>query len=224
MKIKIVGINYFPELTGIAPYTTGMAEGLAACGHNVNVVTGLPHYPEWRIYDAYRSRRSYREIVNGVTIDRLRHYVPRNPSPRNRIRMEASFARAALVRKFDRPSVVIAVSPALLATAGVVAAARLRRIPVGVVVQDLYGKGVVETGAMGGKSADMAAQFEARVLRGASGVAVIHDRFATSLNAVGIDNSALTIIRNWTHLGVEDGPTTRDFTGIADDMGGVPTK
>jgi len=42
MKIKIVGINYFPELTGIAPYTTGMAEGLAACGHNVNVVTGLP--------------------------------------------------------------------------------------------------------------------------------------------------------------------------------------
>ena len=105
MKIKIVGINYFPELTGIAPYTTGMAEGLAACGHDVNVVTGLPHYPEWRIYDAYRSRRSYREIVNGVTIDRLRHYVPRNPTPRNRIRMEASFARAALARKFDRPSV-----------------------------------------------------------------------------------------------------------------------
>jgi len=35
VKIKIVGINHFPELTGIAPYTTGMAEGLAAYGHNV---------------------------------------------------------------------------------------------------------------------------------------------------------------------------------------------
>ena len=42
MKIKIVGINHFPELTGIAPYITRMAEGLAAYGHNVNVVTGLP--------------------------------------------------------------------------------------------------------------------------------------------------------------------------------------
>ena len=42
MKIKIVGINYLPELTGIAPYPTGMAEGLAAYGHNVNVVTE-PH-------------------------------------------------------------------------------------------------------------------------------------------------------------------------------------
>ena len=76
MKITIVGINYFPEVTGIAPYTTGMAEGLAAYGHEVNVVTGLPHYPEWRIYDGYRSQRSYREAINGVTVDRLRHYVP----------------------------------------------------------------------------------------------------------------------------------------------------
>ncbi len=210
MKIKIVGINYFPEVTGIAPYTTGMAEGLAACGHDVSVVTGLPHYPEWRIYDAYRSGRSYREIVNGVTVDRLRHYVPSNPSPHKRIRMEASFARAVLARRFERPSVIIAVTPALLATAGVVAAARLQGIPVGVVVQDLYGKGVVETGAMGGKSADMATQFEARVLRAASGVAVIHDRFLTVLNEAGVDRAALTVIRNWTHLDGLDVPTSDD--------------
>jgi colanic acid biosynthesis glycosyl transferase WcaI len=206
VKITIVGINYFPEVTGIAPYTTGMAEGLVAYGHEVNVVTGLPHYPEWRIYDGYRSQRSYRETINGVTVDRLRHYVPEKPSPRRRIRMEASFARAALAAGFDRPSVVIAISPALLSTAGVVAAARLKKVPVGVVVQDLYGKGVVETGAMGGKPAELAAQFEARVLRSASGVSVIHDRFQTVLNRVGVDNDAMTVIRNWTHLGAPDNP------------------
>jgi colanic acid biosynthesis glycosyl transferase WcaI len=210
VKIAIVGINYFPEVTGIAPYTTGMAEGLAACGHEVNVVTGLPHYPEWRVYDGYRSQRSYRETINGVTVDRLRHYVPEKPSPRNRIRMEASFARAALAAGFDRPSVVIAVSPALLSTAGVVAAARLKKVPVGVVVQDLYGKGVVETGAMGGKTADLAAQFEARVLRSASGVSVIHDRFQSVLNSVGVDNDAMTVIRNWTHLDDSDSPSAVD--------------
>jgi colanic acid biosynthesis glycosyl transferase WcaI len=210
VKITIVGINYFPEVTGIAPYTTGMAEGLAAHGHEVNVVTGLPHYPEWRVYEGYRSQRSYRETINGVTIDRLRHYVPEKPSPRNRIRMEASFAKAALAAGFDRPSLVIAVSPALLSTAGVVAAARLRKIPVGVVVQDLYGKGVVETGAMGGKTADLAALFEARVLRSASGVSVIHDRFRTVLNSVGVDNGAMTVIRNWTHLGGSDNPAADD--------------
>ncbi len=214
MKITIFGINYFPEVTGIAPYTTGMAEGLAACGHEVNVVTGLPHYPEWRVYDGYRSQRSYRETINGVTVDRLRHYVPEKPSPRNRIRMEASFARAALAAGFDRPSVVIAVSPALLSTAGVVAAARLKKVPVGVVVQDLYGKGVVETGAMGGKTADLAAQFEARVLRSASGVSVIHDRFRSVLNSVGVDNDAMTVIRNWTHLDGSDNASAVDSADV----------
>jgi colanic acid biosynthesis glycosyl transferase WcaI len=110
VKIKIVGINYFPEVTGIAPYTTGMAEGLAAYAHDVSLVTGLPHYPEWRIYAAYRSRRSYRETVNGVTIDRLRHYVPRNPGLRNRIRMEASspeqrWPQSSTGRRLSSPSV-----------------------------------------------------------------------------------------------------------------------
>jgi putative colanic acid biosynthesis glycosyltransferase WcaI len=211
VKIKIVGINYSPEVTGIAPYTTGMAEGLAAYGHEVSVVTGLPHYPQWRVYDGFRSERSYRETINGVTVDRLRHYVPEKPSPHNRIRMEASFTRAVLTTKFDRPSVVIAVSPALLSTAGIVASARLRKVPVGVVVQDLYGKGVVETGAMDGKSADLAAQFEARVLRAASGVSVIHDRFLTVLDNVGVDSGAMTVIRNWTHLGVSDGPAAESM-------------
>jgi putative colanic acid biosynthesis glycosyltransferase WcaI len=214
VKIQIFGINYFPELTGIAPYTTGMAEGLAACGHDVSVVTGLPHYPEWQIHDAYRHRPSYRESINGVAVERVRHYVPSNPSPRNRIRMEASFARAVLAKKIDRSSVVIAVSPALLSTAAVVGAARLRGVPVGVVVQDIYGKGVVETGAMGGTSASLAAQFEARVLRAASGVAVIHDRFVTNLNAVGVDKAAFTVIRNWTHVGVSDSPASFDPTAV----------
>ncbi|UMB70712.1 WcaI family glycosyltransferase [Mycobacterium paraterrae] len=222
MKITIVGINYFPEVTGIAPYTTGMAEGLAAQGHDVEVVTGLPHYPEWRIYDGYRSQRSYRETANGVTIHRLKHYVPEKPTPGGRIRMEASFARAVLTTGFGRPSVVIAVSPALLSTAGVVAAARLRGVPVGIVVQDLYGKGVVETGAMHGRSAKLAAQFEGRVLRAASGVSVIHDRFVPVLNEAGVDSGALTVIRNWTHIAASGSPTPADSMEVRRQYGWRP--
>lgn len=213
MKITIVGINYAPEVTGIAPYTTGMAEGLAAHGHDVHVLTGLPHYPEWRVYDDYRRGRTFHEVSGGVTIDRLRHYVPEKPSPGGRIRMEASFARAVLAAGIGKPSLVLAISPALLSTAAAVTAARLRGLPVGVVVQDLYGKGVVETGAMTGRSADLAARFEGRVLASASGVSVIHDRFLPVLTGIGVDPAALTVIRNWTHVGTS-GPVTA--TGPAD--------
>ena len=43
--VLVVGINYAPEPTGIAPYTTGLAEHLAQTAASVEVFTGLPHYP-----------------------------------------------------------------------------------------------------------------------------------------------------------------------------------
>lgn len=44
-RIPIVGINYAPEHSGIAPCATGAAEYLAAQGDDVQVLTGIPYYP-----------------------------------------------------------------------------------------------------------------------------------------------------------------------------------
>ncbi|MCG5431650.1 WcaI family glycosyltransferase [Mycobacterium sp. MYCO198283] len=200
MRITITGINYYPEVTGIAPYTTGLAQGLAERGHQVQVITGLPHYPEWRIADAYRSWRRRSEHINGVTVDRVRHHVPARLTPRGRVVLEASFAQAVLRSSWRRPDLVITVSPSLLASAAVIAEARLRRVPVGIIVQDLYSSGVVETGAMGGRTAGAAARFEAGVLRAATGVSVIHERFVDVITRLGLDRDKIAVNRNWTHI------------------------
>ena len=50
MKLLVLGLNYTPEPVGIAPFTTGLAEGMAARGHTVTVVAGQPYYPQWRPY------------------------------------------------------------------------------------------------------------------------------------------------------------------------------
>jgi colanic acid biosynthesis glycosyl transferase WcaI len=205
MKITVIGINYAPEVTGIAPYTTGLAEGLAREGHDVTVVTGLPHYPEWRITPGYESRQP--TVVNGVSIRRVKHHVPTVPSPRGRVRMEASFAQAAVRARWGRPDLVIAISPTLLSSAAVVARARMLRIPCGVVVQDLYSRGVVETGAMSGTPARLAARFEGGVLATATGVCVIHDRFVDIVEKLGVKRADVTVIRNWTHLSTDEGPS-----------------
>ncbi len=73
MRVLIVGINYSPELTGIGPYTAGLAEHLASRGDDVTVITGLPHYPDWRI--AGRTSRTH--DPGGVARRRSRH--PRRP-------------------------------------------------------------------------------------------------------------------------------------------------
>lgn len=204
MRITIVGLNYEPEFTGIAPYTTGLARGLVNRGHQVHVLTGLPHYPEWRVSADYakQGKAWYVEKQGGVDVVRFRHYVPRNPRTVGRLRMEASFGKAQASADWYRPDVVVAVSPALIPAAGVVARARATGVPVGVIVQDIYSRGVVETGAMSPKAGAILQRFETQMLNSATGSVVIHDRFADTLQSMGAVRDRITVIPNWTHVDV----------------------
>lgn len=199
MRITVIGINYAPEVTGIAPYTTGFAEGMARAGHDVFVLTAPPHYPEWRIAPGYKHARTP-EDINGVQVRRVRLGVPVKSGARGRLLLEAGFAQAVARAHWRRPDLIVTVSPTLLSAAAVIARARMMRVPCGVVVQDLYGKGVVETGALNGPLAKSAARFEGAVLNGATGVAVIHDRFVDTVAALGVDRSKIDVVRNWTHI------------------------
>ena len=40
--VLICGLDYWPDVTGIAPYTTGFAEYLAEQGDNVHLLAGMP--------------------------------------------------------------------------------------------------------------------------------------------------------------------------------------
>lgn len=119
LNILIQSLNHAPELTGIGKYTGEMAEWLAARGHAVDVVAGLPHYPEWTVSPAYRWCGFRREARNGVSVLRTPHWVPApaRVSALGRILMETSFSVAGLYwwaaifcrrRRYD---VVIAVCP-----------------------------------------------------------------------------------------------------------------
>ena len=76
MRISAVGINYAPDLIGVAKYNTELCEALAAAGHEVRIVTAPPYYPEWRAPDAFRGWRYRRETAKGVAITRTPIYVP----------------------------------------------------------------------------------------------------------------------------------------------------
>ena len=121
LNILIKSLNYAPELTGIGKYTGEMAAWLAARGHEVDVVAGLPHYPEWIVFPEYRRRGLRREMLNGARILRTPHLVPvpTRVSTLGRILMETSFSLAGLYwwigilcrrRRYD---LVIAVCPPL---------------------------------------------------------------------------------------------------------------
>lgn len=198
--VTFVGINYAPEPTGISVYTTGMAEALADAGRRVNVVTGVPHYPQWEVYAGHDRSRGRHEL-NGVTLTRRRHFVPRRPRLANRALMELQFGVHAVLTGWDRPDVVVSVSPALLATGVALLKARLAGARTCVWVQDIYSLGIGETGGGGRLAGSVLRRLERRILRSADRVVVIHDRFRRYLvEELRVPAERIEVVRNWAHV------------------------
>lgn len=98
MRILVIGINYFPERTSVAPFTTGLCEHLASHGDEVTVVTAFPYYPEWKVWDGYRGSLYRREVINGVEVRRVANFVPAKPSSLvQRLVYDLSFTLAAFL-------------------------------------------------------------------------------------------------------------------------------
>lgn len=202
MRIVLTGINYAPEQTGIAPYTTGMAAGLRRAGHYVRVITGVPHYPQWRNFTGFTGLRGD-GVMEGIPVRRVRHYIADGGTGLGRILQEVTFGIASILESWRGAEVAVTVSPALIASALVVVKARLIGIPVGVWVQDLYSSGARELGG-DGWATRVLCRLESWVLQRADGVLVIHDRFARAVvEDLGVPAQRVTVSRNWSHLSQE---------------------
>ena len=91
MKILVWGINYAPEVSGIAPFNTALCEFFARRGHEVTMLTTFAYYPQWKkrpedCDDLWRT-----ELINGVKVVRVWHYVPEKLTTLKRMVHEASF-------------------------------------------------------------------------------------------------------------------------------------
>ena len=115
MRILVWGINYAPEVTGIGPCNAALCAHFRAAGHEVEMVTAFPYYPEWRTRTEDRGRLWRTDVIDGVPVHRCWHYVPAAVTRWKRILHEATFVLASLARVLTRkrPDLIIAVSPPL---------------------------------------------------------------------------------------------------------------
>ncbi len=51
LRVCVVACHFRPESSGSAPYNSLLVDTLADAGAAVKVVTGVPHYPQWRVVD-----------------------------------------------------------------------------------------------------------------------------------------------------------------------------
>ncbi|MGI3782956.1 MAG: glycosyltransferase family 4 protein [Janthinobacterium lividum] len=215
----VIGLNYAPEPTGIAPYTTGLVEGLHEAGHQVRVIAAQPHYPSWKVAAEYEGR-VVDESRAGVKVRRIRPWLPRRRGLAQRAATELLFGFHAAQSSWGRPDRVVLVSPALFSSGVAALVARSRGLHVTIWVQDIYSQGLRETGLTGPLSRAMQ-RVERTVLGMADSVVVIHERFADVLVArLAVPAHRVHVIRNWTHVQADGGVdrhTTRARLGWSPD-------
>ena len=150
MRLLMLGINYWPEPTGIAVFNTGRCEYMAARGHDTTMCTGFPYYPRWQVDDAYRGRLVADEARNGVRILRSWLYVPRQVTALRRIPHEASFVASSCLRALAgrRPDVLLTVSPPLGLALSAVLLSRIWGVPYVFHVPDLQPDAAVDLGML----------------------------------------------------------------------------
>ena len=184
----------------------------------MQVLTGYPHYPEWKLSEGYGGWNLTEEI-NGVAVKRLRHFIPNKVTSLSRLHMEISFGLRVFFSSWGKPDVLLVVSPALFSTAFALFRARfgLRKPRSGIWIQDLYSRGLEETGRHDSIPARLMRFVEGAIVRSASKVTVIHQRFADYIEtSMNVPVNDISVIRNWTHVegnGPLDPVTVRERFG-----------
>lgn len=217
LRVLVVGINYAPEHTGIAPYTAQACEHVSTAGAEVLMLAGVPHYPQWSVPAPYRRRLRVDERRGGVEVRRLRHTVPPVQTARSRATYEATFGAHVLVQRLPwRPDVVLAVVPSLFGAAAAAVIARRTGAPLVVWVQDLMGPATAQSGiAGGGRISALTSGLEARVLRAAQQVVVVSAAFRAYVETAGVSADRVHVVPNWTHVA----PAIQERTAVRQRLG-----
>jgi len=150
MRLLVWGINYAPEVVGIAPHNVALCEFAKRAGHDIEMVTTFAYYPEWKKRPEDRGRFFRTDVLNGVPVHRCWHYVPERATALKRIIHEATFALTSTLRVLwlRKPDVYVVVSPPLILGLTAWFISRLKGSPFVFHVKDLQPDAAVGLGML----------------------------------------------------------------------------
>jgi len=199
MRILLITPYYAPDLGPSAPLFTMLSEQLVKRGHEVIVVTTVPHYPSGTVGSAYRGKWIHRSVENGVQISRV--WLPSVKRSNFALRLLQFFCYqfgavfAELNQTYD---VVIAANPALWLWLPFVYYVSLRHKPAIFSVHDVYPDVGITLGIFRNKFIiSIVAGLERYCLNHSRMVRVLSESFRPGLRNLGTPDSKLALIYDW---------------------------
>lgn len=198
MRILILSQWFQPEsfYKGI-PF----AQELVNLGHEVEVLTGFPNYPEGKLYDGYKIKFFQREVIGGIPVIRVPLYPNHDSNSIKRILNYTSFALSASLLGFflvKRPDVIYVYHPP--ATIGLPALFLhlLHRVPFVYDIQDLWPDTLEATGMVNNRVVMWMVEKWCRIIYSqAAKIVVLSPGFREILIRRGVPEHKIEVIYNW---------------------------
>ncbi|SMC42489.1 Glycosyltransferase involved in cell wall bisynthesis [Desulfocicer vacuolatum DSM 3385] len=197
MRILILSQWCQPE-----PFFKGIpfAKALQARGHEVEILTGFPNYPNGKIYPGYKVRLFHREVIDSIPVNRVALYPSHNHSGFHRILNYMSFAvSAALIGPLlvKKPDVIYAYNLITLDWAAWLLK-KIHGCPVVLDIQDLWPDSVIDSGMMRKSNLMHLLSFWCNnVYRRASHLTTLSPGFKNELVKRGVPKNNVSVIYNW---------------------------
>jgi glycosyltransferase involved in cell wall biosynthesis len=197
MRVLVLAQYYDPVPV---PKPGEVARWLAARGHDVSVLTGLPNYPTGVLMPGYSLAPWRREMRDGLSVRRVFELPYHGRSALGRMLNYTSFMAAGSVAALfiRRPTVVYAWHPPL--TVGVVAAvlASVRKAPFVYDVQDVWPDSALMSGMLReGAITSVLRKVERFVYRHAAHVLVVTEGAKQNLITKGAKPERVTVVPHW---------------------------
>jgi len=177
------------------------ARELAARGHEVEVLTGFPNYPDGQVYPGYRIRPWMREQIDGISILRVALYPSHDKSAFGRVLNYLSFAISAAVIGtvlIKKPDLVYVYHPPVTIGFAAMVIGLFRKAPFLYDIQDLWPDTVALSGMMSRPVAiTLLNRWCKIVYRHARHIVVLSPGFKQKLVSRGIPQAKIDVIYNW---------------------------
>lgn len=204
MRILCVTHYFEPDSGAAAVRLSRLAHLLHQRGHEITLLTTLPHYPQGKISPGYRGRFSLVEEREGLRVIRAWLWATESPRISRKMLSQLSFMISGLLRGIavSRPDVVlIEAQPVFTGWMGGILA-RLKRAPYVLNVSDLWPDHLLSVGALSENhpAYRLARRIVDASYRGAAGIAAMSPAWAAKIAEYSGKNESIQTIYNGVDL------------------------
>lgn len=203
MHILFLSHYFPPEVNAPATRTYEHCRRWVEMGHEVTVISCVPHHPMGKAYPGYRNKLLHVEYKDGIKAIKVFTYITANEGFVKRTFNYVFYMIMAVIAGafVSRPDVVISTSPQFFNGLAGYFVSRLRRRPWLLEIRDLWPESILAVGALKNKQLIKALEWlEKFAYRKADRIVAVTEAFRRHIVSSGADKNKVVVIRNGVDL------------------------